>query len=283
MLPLNHTTMLPVDGEAIIRLQLRPGVYCVVGDRVLVAEGYVQAVGERTGILQRAVGPKNQLMATNLDRLILVMAVGRALRDGFLMRGMVACALQKIEPVVVINKVDLDEHGDAEETAATWRKLGVRVLLTSAVTGAGMEALKELTQSGVSAMMGFSGVGKSTLINALRPGSNRRTGTLDWQGKGRHITTQAEALVAPGSMLVDLPGVREFGLAGASLESLMVAFPDIQEAMGHCKWPDCTHHEEEGCGIMDAVEAETLDPLRVELWLRMRDSINMGTEGGGRI
>jgi len=283
MLPMDPVTLLPVPDATITRFQLRPGVYCVVGDRIRLEENYVVGVAHRTGSLTRAVGHKDQLMAANLQRLVVVMAVGRSLREGFLMRGLIACALQSIQPVVVLNKMDLDEDGEGEETAARWEALGVTVVRTSAATGAGLDALEAVIGTGVSAMMGFSGVGKSTLINTLRPGANRRTGKLDWQGKGRHITTQAEAIVRAGSMLIDLPGVREFGISGATQESILLAFPDVKAAMERCTYPNCSHSEEEGCGLWAAVDDGSLDALRVELCLRMQESVALGMEGGGRV
>ncbi len=267
-----------------VRCQCRPGVHAVVGDRVEVMDGYVTGIETRTRMLARAVGPKRQLLAANVDRVLMVVAAGRGLREGFVMRGLVACAVQGLTPVVVINKVDQDQDGGVEEAAVGWERLGVKVLRTSAVTGAGMDALRALVANGASVMLGHSGVGKSTLINLLRPDSNRRTGGLDWQGKGRHVTTMAEAILTPGSALIDLPGIRELGLWNAGPDAVLAAFPDVAAAMVHCRFKDCTHGEDaQGCGVQQAMDEEKLDPERVLLCLRMQESVAQGTEGGGRL
>lgn len=267
-----------------VRHPCLPGLVCVVGDRVeLRADGYVCAVAPRVRVLRRAVGPKVKTLCANLDSVVLVTAVGRQMREGFVMRGLVSCALQDLTFRVVVNKMDQDHDGHAAEVIAQWRALGVEVLPTSAVSGEGVEAFAATLAHGMHALLGHSGVGKSTLINHIRSGANRRTGELDGQGKGRHITTMAEAVLAPGSMLVDLPGVRELGLIDATADAVMLAFPDVQAAQQNCQFSGCAHGEdEEGCGVGAAVAAGALDPRRVELCQRMQLSVAMGTEGGGR-
>ncbi|MBI5496793.1 MAG: ribosome small subunit-dependent GTPase A [Deltaproteobacteria bacterium] len=269
--------------SAVERVQCRPGVTCVVGDRVEVAGGNVAGVLPRRGTLSRAVGPQQQLLAAHVDRLVLVVAVGRSLREGFVMRGLVSATLQGLAPLVVVNKMDVDD-GDAAAQVTAWQALGIPVQPTSVVRGDGMDALRTALAAGTSALLGHSGVGKSTLINALRPGANRRTGGLDWQGKGRHVTTMAEAIPDGNSLLVDLPGVRELGLWGATPEDILDAFPDVKAAITRCHFPDCSHDEgTAGCAVLEELDAGRLDPGRVELCLRMQQSVALGLEGGGRL
>lgn len=281
--------LLPLDGQGRAlegtpeRHQFRPGVHAVVGDKVELKDGYVVAVAPRHGELARAVGAQRQLLAANVDRVVLVMAVGRALREGFLMRGLVGCTVQELPVLVVVNKMDLDEDGEAAQRMAAWQKLGIRCLGTQALLGGGLKELDAEVATGTTVFMGHSGVGKSSLINALCPGADRKTGGLDWQGKGKHVTTMAKALVRPGSVIIDLPGVREFGLWGASLDHVMGAFPDVATAAGGCRFSNCTHHGEPGCGVDAAVEAGELSPERADLCFRMLESVALGTEGGGRI
>ena len=268
----------------VVRCQNRPGVHCVVGDRVEVENGYVVGVGARSNTLSRAVGPKRQLLAAHVDRVVLVLAHGKALREGFLMRGLIACTLQHLRPLVVVNKLDLDDGGKTETQLSAWRALGIACVGTSAVTGQGVAEFTEAVAKGSSALLGHSGVGKSTLINAIRTGALRKTGGVDWQGKGRHITTMAEAIVQPGSMLLDLPGIRELGLWGASTEEVLNAFPDVKTAAAGCQYTNCSHGEDAlGCAVWAAVGQGTVDRGRVTLCLRMQHSVAMGTEGGGRI
>jgi ribosome biogenesis GTPase len=254
----------------------------VVGDRIEVVDGYVAGVAARNSTLSRAVGPQRQLMAANVDRVVLVLAAGRALREGFLMRGLAATAAQGLPVMVVVNKMDLEEAEEARERLGLWRRLGICCFAGSAVTGEGMDILRAATETGTSVLMGHSGVGKSTLVNILRKGADRRTGELDWQGKGRHVTTMAEAMVTQHSMLIDLPGVRELGLWGATPEQVLEAFPDVRRAVERCHFDHCSHGDEVGCGLHAAIDARELDPLRAERCLRIQASVASGTEGGGR-
>lgn len=265
------------------RFQLRPGVHCVVGDRVRVEDAYVTGVADRALCLKRAVRDGEQILAANVDRVVVVLAVNKGLlREGFLMRSVVACTLLRLDLLAVLNKMDLDAHGEGQERLTLWQNLGIRCLGTSTVTSQGMEILARELASGTTALLGQSGVGKSTLLNLLRPGTNRRTAHLDREGRGRHTTTLAEGIVAAGSMIVDLPGVRELGLAGATPDSVLTAFPDIAEALEQCRFPTCGHVDDEGCGVQAAMDAGRLSPRRVALWQRIRDSVAMGLEGGGR-
>lgn len=280
---LDSATGLALGTAPVERCQCRPGVQCVVGDRVVVEGGYVTGVAPRIRTLSRAVGPKQQLLAANVDRVLLVLAHGKALREGFLMRGLVSCTLQALPPVVVINKMDLDD-GSTREQIQAWRALGIACVATSTVSGEGLEELRVAVSVGTSALMGHSGVGKSTLINMIRPDAQRKTGGVDWQGKGRHITTMAQAIVQPGSVLIDLPGIRELGLWEASAQDILNAFPDVAAAAAGCKFSGCAHDDAAvGCAVTAAVESGQLDGNRVALCERMRSSVALGTEGGGRI
>ncbi|MEW5854248.1 MAG: ribosome small subunit-dependent GTPase A [Myxococcota bacterium] len=279
-----HTRMPLPDPPASRMLRLRPGVHVVVGDRVRVEDDLVVGVAPRANTLKRAHRTGEKLLAAHVDRMVTVLAVGRALREGFLMRTLVASTLQGVPPLVVVNKLDLDDDGEAAARVEGWRRtLGLRCITTSVVRGDGLGDLAEALSHGTSVLLGHSGVGKSSLINALRPGAQRRTGELDWQGKGKHVTTMAEAIVAPGSMLIDLPGVREFGLFDATPDEVLVAFPDVAAAMTRCRFPTCQHQGDEGCAVEEEMEAGRLDPQRVALCERMRTSVALGTEGGGRI
>jgi ribosome biogenesis GTPase len=255
----------------------------VAGDRVVVEGDNVQAVAPRVRVLKRAVRQRDQVLAAHVDRLVVVVAAGPALRQGFVMRSVVVGALQGLPCTVVVNKVDMDRDGEAGRTVAAWQALGLHVLATSAATGEGVESLRDLVATGLTVFMGQSGVGKSSLINLLRPFARLRTGGLDREGMGRHTTTLALGILSHGSLLVDLPGIRELGLSGATPESVLCAFPDVAAAIPRCRFPACAHRGDAGCAVEEEVRAGRLDAARVELCLRMQESVAGGMEGGGRV
>ncbi|HZL99119.1 MAG TPA: ribosome small subunit-dependent GTPase A, partial [Planctomycetota bacterium] len=171
------------------------------GDRVSVVvegdEGVIESVAPRSNYLARPVGSsgrrsKSQVIAANIDRLLVVAALDDPpFRPGLVDRFLVAAAMQEIHPVLVLNKVDLErEGGPRRDVAAPYREFGVEVLETSTATGEGLPALARLLGAGVCLLVGHSGVGKSSLLNAVSPGLELSTGAVaDYHGRGRHTTT----------------------------------------------------------------------------------------------
>jgi ribosome biogenesis GTPase len=158
-----------------------------------------------------------------------------------------------------------------------YRRIGYPVLLTSSVTGEGLDELRQTLKGRVSAFVGKSGVGKSALLNALESGLDLRVGEVGGGkvGKGRHTTTNVEMVTtAFGADIVDTPGTREFGLHHIDENDLAQFFPEMRPYIGHCKFGlDCQHDEEPGCAIRKAVVAGTISPRRYQSFLRLNKEL----------
>ncbi len=198
----------------VTRLRVRGGVDLVPGDQVVPdAEGVVSRRLERRNRLARRTARETRVLAANVDDLAIVTAAGPDRSGaGMIARCIAAALAEGITPVVVLNKADADAAGVLPARAEGWRRLGFEAFVISARTGAGVEALEARLRGREVALVGASGVGKSTLINALHPEAAQPTGEVDALGHGRHVTTLGRAIRWPGGLLVDLPGVRTFGL-----------------------------------------------------------------------
>ncbi len=213
-------------------------------------------------------------MTTGHADCVIVTAVGAQFRPGLVDRLLVAAEVDGIVPVVVLNKMDLPEADATAAEAARYERIGYQVQPTSVVTGQGIEAFAAHLRGHVSALVGHSGVGKSSLLNTLASGAARAVSAVNpVTGKGRHTTSVAEGYPFGGGILIDLPGVREFGLAGVPPRRLTEAMPDLREAAPGCRFADCVHQVEPGCAVREAVESGAIDPARYRSYLRMLESL----------
>jgi ribosome biogenesis GTPase len=246
----------------------------VVGDRVEVRELpdgslRVEAVLPRHGVLLRG-GFRNQekVVAANVDVLVIVAAVARPpLRTGLIDRYLVAAWRGGIEPMLTLTKVDLvhDEAAIAR-VRELYRALGLPVVALSLRTGEGLGELRAALADRVAVLAGHSGVGKTSLTNALTGRTDATTAVNPVVGRGRHTTTGARYMDLPGGgALIDTAGIRSFGITGVSADELQHAFPEIAAAAEHCRWENCLHREgEDGCAVEGApgVSAERLASYR---------------------
>lgn len=260
-----------------LKLEERTGDRVVAGDRVEVerrADGtaVVEAVEERTTELaRRAPGQgarRAKVIVANIEQLVVVMAAAHPdPNPRVLDRFLVLAESAELDGVIVVNKVDLVERDRVLETFAEYREAGYPVILTSAVTGEGVEELRGRLCGRVSALAGPSGVGKSSLLNSVEPGFQLRTGEVsEAVGKGRHTTVSAELLpLECGGYVADTPGLREVGLWGVPAEELDHYFPEFRPYLGDCRFGyACSHSHEPGCAVQTAVERGEISERRYE-------------------
>lgn len=249
------------------------------GDWVMVADDpelgpVIGQVLERTSTLARRDPSEEiveQVLAANVDTVVLVHGLDRPLRPGRLERFLVLVWESGAEPVVVLTKSDLAD--DAVEVAAIVRAVAVDVPVVelSAETGAGLDALDRwLVPGRTVALMGESGAGKSTLVNALVGHEVQATGEVrDVDAKGRHTTVTRDLVVVPGrGMLIDMPGIRAVGLWSGD-DALHRVFGDIEELAADCRFGDCAHDHEPGCAVRAAIEAGEIDHRRLDRYRAM--------------
>jgi ribosome biogenesis GTPase / thiamine phosphate phosphatase len=203
----------------------------------------------------------HHIIASNLDQSLLVATLREPrTSQGFVDRFLVACEAYHVPAVVVLNKADLFREKELErcdEWINMYEGIGYRVLVTSSETGEGIEELKGLLQGKTTLMSGHSGVGKSTLINALMPELDLKTKEVSgWSGKGMHTTTFAEMFDLPfGGQIIDTPGMREFGIVDISRQELSHYFPEMRDRLQDCQFNNCMHTDEPGCAVKAAVES----------------------------
>lgn len=261
-----------------------------VGDRVEVlvdpdGTAMVTAIEPRHNQLSRRAagkrgGVREHVIVTNLDRAWIVQSTfGPKINPGFVDRFLVACEASHVPAGLVLNKADLLEgEPRAQAAIAFWtglyEGLGYPVLLTSAETGAGVERLREALAGRVSVVSGPSGVGKSSLLNAVDTTLDLRTAEVSEKTqKGRHTTTFATLYPAAGGWVADTPGIREFGLWDMAPQDLGGYFVEFRPHVEDCRFPNCTHHHEPGCAVVAAVDDGAVTPERYGSYLAILETV----------
>lgn len=249
------------------------GTSPLVGDHVDITvpdDGYcsIDHIHERKNSLVRPP-------MANLDILMIISSVREPNANLYLIDKMTAAAVSKdIEPVVVFTKTDL---GSAEEFVDIYRRVGVRSFGFSAVDQRGIEDIKAILKDKVAAFCGNSGVGKSTLLNALFPELSLQTGEIsDKLGRGRHTTRTVELFKKHGGYIADTPGFSTVDIERFELirkDELKFAFPEFEQYFGTCKFNSCNHLCEKGCSVIDAVDNGTIPKSRHDSYVRMYDEV----------
>ena len=253
------------------------------GDEVYVElqdadEPLVRALAPRRSKLSRLAHAhshlEEQVIAANVDILVVVTSALRPrFKPGIVDRYLLAAEAGGVGALLVVNKMDLvDEEPKA---IAPYRGLDLTVVNTSAETGQGIDALHEALAGKVAVFAGQSGVGKSSLLNALAPHLDIATQEVSAStDKGRHTTSASRLhVLEDGTRLIDTPGVRQLGLWGISPEELAFYFPELSEAAGDCRFRNCTHTHEPDCAVLAAIERGDLPKARYDSYLRIRSSL----------
>ncbi len=230
-------------------------------------------LSRRSAVPMPTARPHEQVIVANVDRAIPVTSAARpAPKWNLLDRYLVTAEAAGIPAVICINKIDLEPEGAGfSETVEEYRALGYPVFLTSTVTGVGLGEFRNALQGRFSVFLGKSGVGKTSLINALL-GLHRRVAVVNRKtGKGRHTTTSLEMVpLECGGFVADTPGTREFGLWDVHRENLADCFPEMRPYLGQCRFRlDCLHIDEPGCAVRQAVISGQISPRRYRSYQRL--------------
>lgn len=258
----------------------------VVGDRVLFQPPKVEGTGVVTAIVPRVTVLRRpdqygnlKPVAANVDLMLVVFAPQPTPSSALLDRYLVAAELSEITPLLVLNKADLisDQDRDTiEALCALYRDIGYQVLTVSATCGEGLAPLFKALDGHTSVLVGQSGVGKSSLVNALLPEAALAVGDLSAaSGLGQHTTVTARLFDLPGGgRLIDSPGVREFGLWHISEDELLHGYRDLAPLAGHCRFRNCSHRHEPGCALRLAAESGEIRAERLENFYRIADTLD---------
>ena len=245
------------------------------GDRVQLersgeAQGVINTILPRSSLLYRSNEFRQKLIAANVTLVVIVVATEPSFSDELVTRCLVAAESQDIKALIVLNKCDLIERlPEAEAALSPFARLGYSILHLSALGE--VDALRTQLAGQTSVLVGQSGMGKSTLVNALVPTAGARTREIsEALDSGRHTTTHATLYRLPdGAALIDSPGLQEFGLHHLSRSELEHGFREYRAWQGHCRFRNCRHDREPGCAIREAVEAGDVDASRHDTFLRL--------------
>jgi ribosome biogenesis GTPase / thiamine phosphate phosphatase len=246
------------------------------------ASAIIEEIYERNNYVAR-VSPHNKrqhhIIASNIDQSFLFATLKSPKTSlGFIDRFLVACESFHIPATIIFNKADIykdKELTQYEFIQSIYTKVGYDVMLTSVEKGEGLEEVSKKLLGKTTLLSGHSGVGKSTLINALFPDFDLRTQEVSsWSGKGMHTTTFAEMFdIDETSSVIDTPGIRELGISDVSKQELSHYFPEMRAVLNDCQFNNCSHYNEPGCAVKQAVNEGTISEERYVSYLTIRDTI----------
>jgi ribosome biogenesis GTPase / thiamine phosphate phosphatase len=258
---------LAIDGRNVV----------AVGDRVWYRpsgneQGVIEKVEARRGTIKRGYRHREHIIVSNVDQVLIVSAFEEPeLKLPLIDRYLIAADRGGVRPIIVLNKADLVDLADYQWVIGLYTQLGYEAIPTSAADGRGLERLREIIRQGATAFSGQSGVGKSSLLNAIQPGLNLRVREVsDWTAKGKHTTTYAELIrLEGGGYVVDTPGLRQFELWNVDRSELEDGFIEFRPYVRKCRFPDCSHTHERDCAVKDAAYFGMIDPGRFESYIKL--------------
>lgn len=279
----NEVLIQNLDGERLRAVPRQNLPALATGDRIHYETGdtghaIIDAVATRHGILSRITKNQEKLIAVNIDKVLIVSAAKPAFKTGLIDRYLVACELAYLTATIVFNKIDLldiAELQSVKETLTLYRDIGYPVLYVSAKTSSGIPELFHTLNACTSVLVGHSAVGKSSLIKALIPDAAPKIGHISQaSNKGQHTTTHTELYrLSNEGMIIDSPGIREFGLKQMTPQLLAQGFREFIPYIEHCKFRDCTHTNEPGCAILQAVADGKVSKVRLGSYQAILDSL----------
>lgn len=245
--------------------------------------GYIVEIEERVNYIPRQAthGKRGeQILISNIDRAWVVQSViSPRLNMGFIDRFLVTCEAYEIPAGIIINKMDLASEKAVDvmdDISGLYQGLGYQVVLTSISDAKSISRLSDIIQNETSVFIGPSGVGKTSLLNAIDPDLGLKIGEIStYSDKGKHTTTFARLIpLEIGGFVADTPGIREFGIVNITKPELSLFFPEMAEAREECKFYNCTHFHEPDCGVRTAFEDGKIDADRYHSYLNILESIS---------
>ena len=267
------------DGQTLLCFPRGKKSEIACGDHVVLqrsgdGQGVIDSIAPRTTLLYRSNEFKQKLIAANVTQIVIIVATEPSFSGELISRCIVAAESQDIKVLIVLNKCDLTERiPEALALLTPFTKLGYTLLQLSARTG--VQTLSPYLSGQTSVLVGQSGMGKSTLTNALIPGANAPTREISESlDSGKHTTTHATLYrLDDDSTLIDSPGLQEFGLRHLSQGEIEQGFSELRPLLGQCRFRNCRHDLEPGCAVRAALEAGAIDARRHAVFRRLRDAL----------